>query len=134
MNVFINLPVTDLKRTCDFFSALGFGFNEQFSDRTAACMIINETTFVMLLTHAKFSHFTPRAISDANVATEVMTALTFPSKAEVDQFVDKAISLGASAVRPVEDLGFMYTRAIADLDGHIWEPFWINAEAMRPNP
>jgi predicted lactoylglutathione lyase len=130
MNVYINLPVGDLARSRAFFGGLGFEFNETFSDETALAMKISDSCFAMLLTHAKFAPFTPRAIADAQQTTEVLTALQLQSRAAVDDLVEQALAGGGSAVRAAEDHGFMYSRAFADPDGHIWEPFWMDPKAM----
>lgn len=130
MNVYINLPVADLDRSRAFFGGLGFEFNDQFSDDTALAMRISDTCFAMLLTHAKFAGFTPRRIADASQTTEVLTALQLESREAVDRLTDRALANGGGVVRDAEDHGFMYGRAFADPDGHIWELFWMNADAM----
>jgi len=130
MNVYINLPVADLERSRAFFGALGFEFNETFSDDTALAMKISDTCFAMLLTHEKFAPFTPRPIADAHQTTEVLNAIQLDSREAVDSLADLALASGAGAVREPEDHGFMYGRAFADLDGHIWEPFWMDPKAM----
>lgn len=124
---FINLPVADLARTMTFYKALGFTFNPQFSDDTAAAMVINPTTFTMLLTHPKFDGFTTRPRPDAAATTGALFALSLPGKAAVDTMMAAAIAAGGTEYRPTTDLGFMYGRAFADPDGHVWEPFWMNA-------
>lgn len=131
MRVYINLAVDDLARSRAFFKALGFGFNETFSDDTALGMEINELCSAMLLTKAKFAPFTPRPLADAGKTTEVLTALELDSRAAVDAMVAQALANGGSALRAPEDHGFMYSHAFADPDGHIWEPFWMNAEAFE---
>ena len=130
MNVYINLPVADLERSRTFFGGLGFTFNDAFSDETALGMQISESCFAMLLTHDKFAGFTPKRIADANEATEVLTALQLDSREAVDRMADLALASGGGAVRDAEDHSFMYGRAFADPDGHIWEPFWMDAQAM----
>lgn len=129
--VYVNLPVKDLARSRAFFSALDFGFNDQFSDDTAIAMVINDTTSAMLLTHKKFASFTPRKIADANKTSEVLVALRLSSREDVDKMVATALANGGARVREPEDLGFMYAHAFADPDGHVWEPFWMNPEAME---
>ena len=129
-NVYINLPVDDLDRSRLFFEALGFSFNDAIGDDTAIAMTISERCVAMLLTHRKFASFTPRPIADAHATTEVLTALQLDSRAAVDEMVNTALANGAGAVREPEDHGFMYGHAFADPDGHIWEPFWMNLDAM----
>jgi len=125
-NIFVNLPVKDLRKSMDFFTKLGFSFNTQFTDHTAACMVISENIYAMLLTHAKFKEFTPKKIADAEKSTEVLTSLSFDSKEKVNQFVDTALKNGAGETRPTDDYGFMYGRSFNDLDGHIWEAIWMD--------
>lgn len=119
--IFVNLPVADLAKARDFFSALGFTFNEQFSDHTAASMVIDDNIFAMLLTHEKFATFINGEMADAHAMTEVLTALSCTSRAEVDDILAKALAAGAKPWKPVMDLGFMYGCSFQDLDGHVWE-------------
>ncbi len=130
MNVYINLPVADLARTRAFFAALGFGFDDRFSDDTAIAMRIGEGATAMLLTHAKFAAFTPRRIADATATTEVLTAVQLDSRAAVDAMVEAARAHGGAEVREAEDHGFMYGRAFSDPDGHTWEPFWMDTSRL----
>ncbi|MFD0979653.1 VOC family protein [Tropicimonas aquimaris] len=131
MNTYINLPVEDLGRSRAFFLALGLTFDERFCDETALGMVLGPSSFVMLLTRAKFAGFTPRAIADARAVSEVLVALEMESREAVDAMVATALSSGGAAVRAPEDHGFMYGHAFADPDGHIWEPFWLNRQAME---
>lgn len=126
--IFVNLPVRDLARTRAFFAALGFSFNEQFSDEKAACMVIDDNIFAMLLVLPFFQTFTPRTIADAHQVTEVLTALSAASREAVDTMVDTAVAQGGSEPRPAQDHGWMYSRAFADLDGHIWEIAWMQPQ------
>jgi predicted lactoylglutathione lyase len=119
--VFINLPVADLPRTRAFWEALGFSFNEQFSDENAASLVLGENIFAMLLTNDYFGTFTDRAIIDTKTGIEVINAFAVESRAEVDRIVDGALAQGASEPRPPQDHGWMYYRVIHDLDGHRWE-------------
>jgi predicted lactoylglutathione lyase len=119
--IFVNLPVKDLKKSMSFFKTLGYGFNEQFTDETAACMVIAEDIYAMLLTEAKFKDFTRKPVADATKVTEVLTALSVESRARVDALVDTALKAGATEAREAMDYGFMYGRSFNDLDGHIWE-------------
>ena len=125
-NIFVNLPVKDLPRAKEFFSSLGFRFNPQFTDETAACMVISDTIYAMLLTHAKFKEFTRKDIVDATKATEVLTCLSRDSRAEVDALVEAALAAGGAEIRDPMDYGFMYGRSFDDLDGHIWEIIWMD--------
>lgn len=124
--IFVNLPVKDLSRSMDFFTKLGFSFNSQFTDETAACMVITEDIYAMLLTHAKFKEFTSKEIADANKTTEVLTCLSFDSKEKVNEIADSAIKSGGAEARPAMDYGFMFGRSFSDPDGHIWEAIWMD--------
>jgi len=124
--IFVNLPVADLPRAEAFYGALGFEKNPKFSNDTGACMVWSETIFVMLLTHAKWRQFTERPIPDSG-SNEVMLAIGFDSKAEVDRITEAARANGGTAdINPKQDHGFMYGRDFLDLDGHIWEAFWMD--------
>lgn len=125
-NLYVNLPVKDLERTVEFFTALGFSFNPMFTDENATCMIVNDGTSVMLLVESFFATFTKKPLADAHAVTETLLALSLDSRAEVDDFVATAIAKGASEYADPKDLGFMYQRGIADLDGHQWEVFFMD--------
>ncbi len=129
--IFVNLPVKDLKASRTFFSALGFTFNEQFSDETAACTVIDENIFVMLLTEPKFRNFITGEISDTARSTEVITALSATSREECDDMLKKALAAGAKPWKPAIDYGFMYGISFQDLDGHVWEFMWMDVSAAQ---
>jgi uncharacterized protein len=130
--IFINLPVKDLAKSIEFFKHLGYTFNAQFTDETAACMVISDTIYAMLLTHEKFRTFTPKAICDATQSTEVLTCLSCDSREEVDAQVKKAVAVGGSTYNAPQDHGFMYGHGFQDLDGHIWELMWMDPSAVQP--
>lgn len=123
--IFVNLPVEDLKRSVEFFTALGFSFNPQFTDETATCMIVSEENFVMLLTREKFAGFTPKPIADAHATTEVLVALSMDNREAVDAMVAKAVAAGGTTYNEPQDHGFMYAHGFQDPDGHIWELFFM---------
>jgi predicted lactoylglutathione lyase len=123
---FINLPVTDVKVSTAFYEALGFILNPQFSDESGSCLVINETTFAMVLSHEKFRGFSDAPVPDAKASTGLMVALAFEDREAVDRFSAAALANGGSEPRPVADLGFMYQRTISDPDGHRWEPFFMD--------
>jgi uncharacterized protein len=125
-NIFVNLPVSDLDRSKAYFAKLGYTFNAQFTDGNAACMVISDTIYAMLITHAYFSTFTNKAIADSHKTTEVLIALSCESRDEVAQIAEKAIAAGATEVNPPQDHGFMTVRSVNDLDGHIWEYMWMD--------
>ncbi len=129
--IFLNLPVKDLPRSMAFFQALGFSFNPQFTDDTAACMVISDTIFAMLLTHAKFESFSPKPIADTNESIEVLTCLSRESRAGVDAIVKAAVAAGGSTYNAPQDHGFMYGHGFRDLDGHVWEVMWMDPAAVQ---
>jgi uncharacterized protein len=129
-NIFVNLPVRDLERSKAFFSTLGFGFNPKFTDEKAACMIVNETAFVMLLTEPFFKTFTRHEVCDTGTHTEGLFALSCNSRSEVDDMVRTAIASGGKHVMDPQDHGFMYGWSFYDLDGHHWEVVWMNPKGM----
>jgi len=124
--IFVNLPVKDLQKSIDFFTALGFAFNPDFTDDTATCMIISENIFAMLLTEKRFSKFTDRPIANGHETTEVLIAIDQTSKEAVDQMVKKAVAAGGTTYSKPQDHGWMYQHAFADLDGHQWELAWMD--------
>ena len=119
--IFVNLPVKDLKRAVDFYTKLGYTFNPQFTDENATCMIVGENLFVMLLVEKFFGSFTSKAIVDTSKATEVLTCVSCDNKAQVDELVAKARAAGGKVPRQPQDHGFMYSHGYEDLDGHTWE-------------
>jgi predicted lactoylglutathione lyase len=131
--IFVNLPVRDLDKSMGFFAKLGFTFNPQFTDETAACLIVSDCIFVMLLTEAKFKTFTPKAICDARQSTEVLVCLSRESRAGVDDMVRKAVAAGGSTYNQPQDHGFMYGHAFQDLDGHLWELIHMQPGAIPTN-
>lgn len=127
--IFVNLPVADLDAARSFYEAIGAVNNPQFTDETAACMVFSETIHVMLLTHEKFAQFTPKAIADAKSVSEVLICISADSREGVDDITGKAIAAGGREPRDPQDYGFMYGRSFEDLDGHIWEPMWMDMAA-----
>ncbi|MFO0990938.1 MAG: VOC family protein [Hyphomicrobiales bacterium] len=123
--IFVNLPVNNLEKSKAFFGKLGFTFNTQFTDETAACMVISEDIYAMLLTHDKWRQFTDREIAGPKVL-EVMTCLSADNRDEVNRLVDAAVSAGGEEKRPAQDYGFMFMRSFEDLDGHVWEFAWMD--------
>lgn len=131
--IFVNLPVSNLNNSIAFFTKLGFSFNQQFTDETGTCMIVTDDIFVMLLTEAKFKTFTPKEICDAKKSTEVLVALSLDNRAQVDQMVRKAVDAGGSTYNEPQDHGFMYGHGFQDLDGHIWEVFFMEPSFVKPS-
>jgi predicted lactoylglutathione lyase len=130
--IFVNLPVTDLRKSRGFLEALGAVNEPKFTDETAACMQLSGTIFVMLLTHDKFRQFTTLPIADARASLQVLLCLSSDSRESVDSTVERAVSAGGTAdPSPKQDYGVMYGRSIADPDGHIWEIMWMDAAAAE---
>jgi uncharacterized protein len=129
--IFVNLPVKDLNKSMEFFKKLGFSFNPQFTDETAACMIVSGDIYVMLLTEAKFKEFTPKAICDAAQCTEVLVCLTCESRKQVDELVGTAVAAGGTTYSAPKDYGFMYGHGFQDLDSHIWELIFMEPSAVN---
>ncbi|VUD40424.1 hypothetical protein TDB9533_00211 [Thalassocella blandensis] len=129
-NIFINLPCADLPASIDFFTALGYSFNPQFTDDSGTCMIVSDHIYVMLLSQEKFSGFSPNPVANARDTTEVLIALDCDSREEVDATIQKAVAAGGNTYNEPQDHGFMYAHAFQDLDGHVWEVFFM--ESMPP--
>ena len=131
--IFVNMQVKDLRRSKVFFEALGYRFNPQFSNEDAACLVISDTIYAMLHTPSSLQRFLPKGktAADATKSTEVLLALSCESKENVIALSETAIRAGATEARPPEDHGFMYARSFNDLDGHIWEVFWMNPEHVQ---
>ena len=132
--IFVNLPVADLSASRAFYEGVGFSINPMFSDETAICVVISETIYVMALTHAKWAEFTDLPPGDARQTAPHMLALSFGSREDVDGFVAAALAHGGTTPRPAMDMGFMYSHAVTDPDGHIWEPMWMDPAAAAGGP
>ncbi len=129
--IYVNLPVKNLNKSIEFFTKLGYTFNQQFTDETATCMIVTDDIFVMLLTEEKFKTFTPKEICDAKKSTEVLVCLSLESRPQVDEMVRKAVSAGGTTYNDPQDHGFMYGHGFQDLDGHIWEVIYMEPSAIK---
>jgi predicted lactoylglutathione lyase len=123
--IFVNLPVKDLERSKGFFATLGFTFNPQFTNEQAACMVVSDAIFVMLVVEKFFKTFTQKTVADATKTTEVLVCLSCESRAKVDELVKKAVAAGGMSPRAPQDHGFMYGHGFEDLDGHIWELMYM---------
>jgi len=131
--IFINLPVKDLKKSITFFKKLGFKFNPQFTDDKAACMIIGENIYSMLLLEKFFKSFTKKKVADAKKTTEVLIAIDVKSRKDVDRMIKKAVAAGGSLYNKPQDHGWMYGHSFADLDGHQWEILYMDESKMPTN-
>lgn len=129
-SIFVNLPVAKLTRSVEFFTALGFKFNPQFTDEESTCMLVGEKIFVMLIEHKKFSAFIDKPIADPK-SSEAIIALACDSTEEVRSLAERAFANGARRINDPEDLGFMFSWGFEDLDGHLWDLFWMNPDHIQ---
>ena len=132
--LFLNLPVTDLPASREFFAVLGFEFNEKFCDDGAVCMIVSNQAYVMLLQRNRFAEFVTKPVADATEATALTVAVSAEDRGAVDAFAETALAAGASAAKDPQDYGFMYQRSFHDLDGHLWEVAWMDPVAVEQGP
>jgi predicted lactoylglutathione lyase len=130
--IFVNLPVKDLEKSKAFFFAIGYTFNPQFTDANAACLVISEDIYAMLVLPEFFKRFTTKEIVDATKSTEAIIALSADSREAVDELVMRAIGAGGKQTRDAEDYGWMYVRSFEDLDGHQWETMWMDESKREP--
>ena len=132
--LFVNLPVADLERSKAFFASLGFGFNPAFTDETAACMLVGEQAFVMLLSHEKFAQFSKLPLADPTTHSLALYCFGVSSRDEVDAISAAALAAGGTEADEAEDYGFMYSRSFFDLDGHGWQVMWMDPAAAEQGP
>lgn len=128
--LFINLPVANLQVSMNFYSSIGFTNNPQFTDHTAACMVISDEIYVMLLTADKFKQFTTKQIADTETVVAVINCLSLDSKQEIDEMVIKAVEAGGKEPLEPKDYGFMQQRSFEDPDGHLWEVLFMDLSKM----
>ncbi|MQA86028.1 MAG: hypothetical protein GEV03_15720 [Streptosporangiales bacterium] len=129
--IFVNLPVKDLDRSKDFYTELGYSINPQFTDENAACVVITDDIYAMLLVQPFFKNFTKKDIVDATKRVEAIVALSTDSKQEVDELVGKALAAGGQPGDFSMDDDFMYGRSFQDPDGHNWEVFYMDPAAVQ---
>ena len=132
--IFVNLPVKVLSSSTAFFRTLGFDFDKKFTDESAACMVVSEQAYVMLLAESRFADFTTRPVADARAGTEAIIAVSADTREAVDAFADAALAAGASRAGDPMDHGFMYGRSFHDLDSHLWEVIWMSPQAVEQGP
>ncbi|WP_410768927.1 VOC family protein [Fontibacillus sp. BL9] len=129
--IFVNLPVKDLDKTMGFFKQVGFEFNPQFTNEQAACLVISEHIFAMLLTEPYFRTFTKKEIADTASHTEVILAFAASSREQVDEIVNRALAAGGHKYNDPVDHGFMYSWSFQDLDGHLWEVMYMDPATLQ---
>lgn len=132
--LFLNLPVADVSASREFFGKLGFEFDERFCDDQAACMVVSDQGFVMLLERARFADFITKPVADAKHATALTVAVSADDREAVDAFAETALAAGASPGKDPQDYGFMYQRSFHDLDDHLWEVMWMDPVAAEKGP
>lgn len=132
--VFINLPTTDLDRSKAFFEALGWRIEPNFTDENAACVVIDENIFLMVLTRDFYATFTDKPIVDPSTAAQVQTALSSGSRDEVDAMLEKVLAAGGKEPKPAQDMGFMYSRDFEDPDGNWFSMLWMDPKAAEQGP
>ena len=133
--IFVNLPVKDLKRTTRFFSNLGYSFNPQFSDENGQCMIISDDIYVMLLVEPFFRSFTNKEIPDNSTTCGTILSLSLDSPSAVNDLIQKCIEEGGTDLSQPQQMDFMYNRAFEDPDGHRWEVFYMDmAKVPKAQP
>ncbi len=131
---FLNLPVSDLDAAKAFFGKLGFEFDPKFTDQSAACMVISDKSYAMLITTERFQDFTAKPLADPATTTGALICVSADDRAGVDAFADTALEAGGSPAKEATDFGFMYGRSFFDLDGHHWEVMWMDPRAVEQGP
>lgn len=129
--IFVNIPVSDVARSRKFYEALGYRINDQFSDATAACVVVSDQIYFMILNHERFQGFATKPLADPATSTAVMIALSQDDRAAVDAVISAAIGAGGSEPKPATDMGFIYNRMFQDPDGNVFEAFWMDPAAVQ---
>jgi len=132
--VFVNLPTTDLDRAKAFYTGLGWKIEPNFTDENAACVVIDENVFLMVLTREFFATFTDKPIADPKTSLQVETALSSESRAAVDALAERALAAGGTEPRDAQDMGFMYSRSFEDPDGNLFSTLWMDPKAAEQGP
>ena len=129
-SIFINMPIANLKRSVDFFTELGFTFNPQFTSEDTTCMLVGPNIFAMLLERDRFTGFIDKPVADSS-SSEVILSLGCESRDEVRKLAEAAFALGARKVNEIDDKGFMISWGFEDLDGHLWDLFWMDPQHVE---
>ena len=124
--IFINLVVADLQKSMDFYTALGFKNNPQFSDETAKCMVWSDNIFLMIMVKEKFENFATKPIADTKTKLAALYSLSVESVDEINSIVAAGLNAGGTEPSEMKDYGFMQQRTIEDFDGHTWEIFFMD--------
>ena len=129
-SIFVNMPIANLKRSVDFFTELGFTFNPQFTSEDTTCMLVGPNIFAMLLERDRFTGFIDKPVADSS-SSEVILSLGCESPDEVRKLAEAAFALGARKVNEIDDKGFMISWGFEDLDGHLWDLFWMDPKHLE---
>ncbi|MEP6835189.1 MAG: VOC family protein [Gemmatimonas sp.] len=129
--LFVNIPVSDVQKSIEFFEGLGFAFNPQFTDASATCMLVGTDAYFMLMVKDRFAGFSKKPMGDSQSETNGIYAITMDSREEVDALYAKALAAGATKAADPQDHGFMYVQSFYDLDGHHWELFWMDPASIN---
>lgn len=129
--LFLNLAVEDLERSVEFFTRLGFDFDEVFTDETATCMLVGEDAYVMLMTRERFADYAEKPYADPAQRTQAFVAVSAESRDEVNALFAAALEAGAETAGAAQELAFMYSRGFLDPDGHQWELVWLDPSAIQ---
>lgn len=133
-HIFVNIPTSDLDRAKEFYTALGFGINPLFTDENAACIVIDENIFFMVLTKEYFATFTDKAVADTATTAQALIAISRESRDEVDAVLAAGLASGGTEPKPAQDYGFMYSRDLEDPDGNVLEFLYMDPEAAEKGP
>ncbi|MGC5223495.1 VOC family protein [Micromonospora sp. DT81.3] len=133
-SIFVNLPTNDLDRAKSFYTSLGFGINPLFTDENAACIVIDDNIYFMVLTKEYFATFTDKAVADTKTSAQALIAISRDSREDVDKTLEAGLAAGGSEPRPVQDYGFMYNRDLEDPDGNILEFLYMDPKAAEQGP
>lgn len=132
--VFVNIPTTDLERAKAFYTGLGWTINPHFTDENAACFVISDTIYLMVLTREFFATFTDKPVVDPHKQLQLQTAISTDTREGVDTFLDKVLAAGGSEHREAKDYGFMYYREFEDPDGNLFNIMWMDPVASEIGP
>lgn len=133
-HIFVNLPTSDLERSKEFYTSLGCEINPNFTDENAACVVWDDNVYFMVLTREFFATFTDKTVADPKTTAQVLTAFSRDSRDEVDAIAERALAAGGTEPRPAQDLGFMYSRSLEDLDGNVVEFVYMEPAAVEQGP
>lgn len=129
--IFINLPVADLEKSMNFYTAMGFTINPLFTGNNQICMACSEEILVMLQSKEFFNAGSAKQIADSKKAISASFTLPVVSINRMNEVADKAVSAGGKETLPLIDKGFMQVRTIEDIDGHTWGIIYLDLEKFN---